>query len=212
MPTLLHIDSSPMGNASITRALTKEFVDAWKESHPNGIVIERDLYEVQIPPVTDEWVTASYTPAPQRTPEQVELLKFSDQLCDEMAAADEWVLGVPMHNFTIPSVLSLWIGHIVRVGKCFSYENGVPKGLVKNKRIHVIVGSGGVYAEDSPIAALDFVGPYLRALFKFAGLDDIQIYNAGGTSAVRSGKVDLPTYLQPHITAVRESARAKQLV
>src|ERR1700744_4192592 len=74
MPTLLHIDSSPLYGRSVSRQLTEAFVTQWKSSHPNGRVIDRDLNATAIPPVTGEWVGAAYTPEEVRTPQQKELL------------------------------------------------------------------------------------------------------------------------------------------
>ncbi|HEY9683179.1 MAG TPA: NAD(P)H-dependent oxidoreductase [Oculatellaceae cyanobacterium] len=211
MSTLLHIDSSPMGDASISRRLTKEFVEAWKTNHPGSNVIYRDLYKTDLSPVTADWVTAAYTPGDVQTPEQKAILKLSNTLCDEIAQADEWILGVPMHNFTIPTVLSLWIGMLARVGKTFSYENGVPAGMLKNKKVHLIVSSGGVY-DSGPAVGMDFVVPYLKAIFGFLGLSDVTAHYAGGTSAVRNGKIDAETYLKPHIDSVKQEAKEAALV
>ena len=107
MPTLLHIDSSPLYGRSVSRQLTDAFVTQWKSSHPNGTVVDRDLNATPIPPVTAEWVGAAYTPEEARTPQQKELLALSDTLLAELEQADEYVFGVPMHNFGVPSVLKL---------------------------------------------------------------------------------------------------------
>jgi FMN-dependent NADH-azoreductase len=211
MSTLLHLDSSPMGDASISRRLTKEFVETWKAANPGGKVIYRDLYKTELAPVSAEWVTAAYTPGNVLTAEQKELLKLSDSLCAEIDQANEWVLGVPMHNFTVPSVVSLWIGMLARVGKTFSYENGVPAGMLKNKKVHLVVSSGGVY-DAGPATGMDFAVPYLKAIFGFLGLTDISAHYAGGTSAVRMGKIDAETYLKPHIESVKKEAKEAALV
>ena len=105
MSTLLHIDSSPLYGRSISRQLTGAFVTQWKSSHPNGKVIDRDLNAAVIPPITAEWVAAAYTPEETRTPQQKELLALSETLIAELEHADEYVFGVPMHNFSVPSVL-----------------------------------------------------------------------------------------------------------
>ena len=85
MPTLLHIDSSPLYGRSVSRQLTGAFVAQWKSSHPDGTVIYRDLNETQIPPVNAEWVGAVYTPEAERTPQQNQLLSLSDSLLAELA-------------------------------------------------------------------------------------------------------------------------------
>src|SRR6201987_4800921 len=109
MSTLLHIDFSPLYGRSVSRGLTAAFVTQWKASHPGGRVIGRDLNAKPMPPIKAEWVGAVYTPERARTPRQKELLSLSDSLLAELEQADEYVIGVPMHNFGVPSVLKLWI-------------------------------------------------------------------------------------------------------
>src|SRR6202034_4411321 len=130
MSTLLHIDSSPLYGRSVSRELTAAFVSQWKAAHPEGRVVDRDLNATTIPPITAEWIGAVYTPEEARTPQQKELLSLSDSLVAELERADEYVIGVPMHNFGVPSALKLWIDQIARVGKTFSYTGGAPKGLL----------------------------------------------------------------------------------
>src|SRR6202050_1756128 len=128
-PTLLHINSSPLYGRSVSRQLTDAFVTEWKSSHPGGTVIHPDLYAASISPITAEWVGAAYTPEEARTPQQKELLALSDGLLAELELADEYVFGVPMHNFGVASVLKLWIDQITRVGRTFSYAGGTPHVL-----------------------------------------------------------------------------------
>ena len=133
MPTLLHLDSSPLYGRSVSRLLTGAFVNQWKSSHPDGKVLDRDLNSTSISPIDAEWVAAVYTPEEARAQQQKELLSLSDSLLAELEQADEYVFGVPMHNFGVPSVLKLWIDQIARVGRTFSYADGTPKGLLKGK-------------------------------------------------------------------------------
>ena len=170
MSTLLHVDSSPLAAASISRHLTAEFVENWKLANPTGTILDRDLSTTAIPPVTGAWVGAAYTPEDKRTPAQTELLALSDTLIAELFAADEYVLGVPMHNFSIPSTLKLWIDQVARVNKTFSYATGRPVGLLTGKRATILIASGGVYDAGTAMASYNFAEPYLRTVFAFLGL------------------------------------------
>jgi len=109
---------------------------------------------------------------------------------------------VAMHNFSIPSSLKLWIDQIARAGKTFSYENGTPAGRLHNKKATFLVASGGVYEQGTPMAAMNFVEPYLRAVFGFLGVKDVSFINAGGTARARYG-VDGATILQPALASIR---------
>ncbi len=203
MTTLLHLDSSPLGDASISRHLSEEFVQNWQRQHPDGKVITRDLSANPPPVITAEWIGASFTPEEARTPEQRETLAISDTLVAELEAADEYVIGVPMHNFTIASVLRLWIDQVARAGKTFAYVDGRPVGQLKGKKATFLVASGGVYGPGSAMASYNFVEPYLRTFFGFLGVTDVQAHAAGGASAVNHGAVDRQTFLHPHLAAVQ---------
>jgi FMN-dependent NADH-azoreductase len=205
MPTLLHLDSSPLYSRSVSRELTAAFVTQWKTSHPDGRVVDRDLNATAILPITAEWVAAVYAPEEARTPEQKELLALSDTLLAELEQADEYVFGVPMHNFGVPSVLKLWIDQIARVGKTFSYADGAPKGLIIGKKATFIIATGGIYDAQTQMASFNFVEPYLRSMFGFLGLTDATFLTAGGTMALNHGQ-DRDAFLAPHLQAVQTHA------
>lgn len=205
MRKLLEIDSSPLYGRSVSRQLTDAFVAQWKSSHPDGTVIDRDLNATPIPPVNAEWVSAAYTPEEARTPQQKEVLALSDTLLTELEQADEYVFGVPMHNFGVPSVLKLWIDQIARVGRTFSYEDGTPKGLLKGKKATFIIATGGNYDPQTQMASFNFVEPYLRSVFAFLGVTDTKFLTAGGTAALNYGK-DRDAFLAPHLHAVQAQA------
>ena len=207
MPTLLHIDSSPLYGRSVSRELTGAFVAQWKSSHPDGTVVERDLNSTSLPPISAEWVGAVYTPEKGRTPEQNKLLILSDTLLAELDRADQYVIGVPMHNFGVPSVLKLWIDQISRVGKTFSYDNGTPKGLLVGKKATFIIATGGVYDAQTQMASFNFVEPYLRSVFGFLGVTDATFLTAGGTAALNYGQ-DRGAFLAPHLEAVQSHAQS----
>lgn len=207
MPTLLHIDSSPLYGRSVSRELTSAFVAQWMSSNPDGSVIERDLNATSIPPISAEWVGAVYTPEEARTPEQTSLLSLSDSFLSELDRADEYVIGVPMHNFGVPSALKLWIDQIARVGKTFSYADGIPKGLIVGKKATFIIATGGIYDAQTQMASFNFVEPYLRSLFGFLGVTDATFLTTGGTMALNYGQ-DREAFLAPHRQTVQTHAQA----
>ena len=207
MPTLLHINSSPLYGRSVSRQLTDAFVTEWKSSHPDGTVLDRDLNATPIPPITAGWVGAAYTPDEARTPQQKEQLTLSDAMLAELERADEYVFGVPMHNFGVPSVLKLWIDQIARVGRTFSYADGTPKGLLTGKKATFIIATGGVYDAQTQMASFNFVEPYLRSVFGFLGVKDATFLTTGGTAALNYGQ-DRDAFLAPHLHAVQTHAQA----
>jgi FMN-dependent NADH-azoreductase len=202
MATLLHLDSSPL-EGSISRELTREFVKTWKASRPDGTVISRDLAAQPSKPLDAAWVGAAYTPEAARTPEQKRVLANSDELITELEKADEYVIGVAMHNFSIPAVLKLWIDQVARNGKTFSYGEGGVQGLLTGKKATIVAASGGVYEAGTPAGAMNFVEPYLRAMLGFLGVTDVKFVTAGGVAQIMMGAVDREVFLKPTLEQVR---------
>jgi FMN-dependent NADH-azoreductase len=207
MPTLLHVDSSPLYGMSVSRQLTSAFVHQWKASHPDGTVIDRDVNAIAIAPINADWVGAVFTPEDARSAGQKELLALSELLVAELEEADEYVFGVPMHNFSVPAALKLWIDQIARAGRTFSYADGVVKGLLTGKKATFIVATGGNYGAQTPMAQYNFVEPYLRSLFGFLGVTDATFLTAGGTTALNHGQ-DRDVFLAPHLETVQVHAQA----
>jgi FMN-dependent NADH-azoreductase len=203
---LLKIDSSPMGERSISRKLIEEFAKTWIKSHPNGSVVSRDLTTTDIPVIDGGWVAAAYTPEDARTAEQKETLRVSDMLIADLQKANEYVVGVPMHNFSIPSTLKLWIDQVMRGGKTFAYSSSGASGLLTGKKATLLMASGGVYEHGSALAALNFVTPYLRTVFGFMGVTDVNFIAAEGTSKLMTGKVDPQAFLAPSLEKVQAQA------
>lgn len=161
------------------------------------------------PPIDADWVGAVYTPEEARTLQQKELLSLSDSLLAELEQADEYVFGVPMHNFGVPSVLKLWIDQISRVGRTFSYADGRPTGLIVGKKATFIIATGGMYDAQTQMASFNFVEPYLRSVFGFLGVTDATFLTAGGTAALNQGQ-DRDAFLAPHLQAVQTQAQTFQ--
>jgi FMN-dependent NADH-azoreductase len=195
-----------MGENSISRKLTAHFAATWRKTHPGGEVISRDLSRTDLPPVNGIWIVAAHTPEDAHTREQREALAVSDKLIGELQRADEYVFGVPMHNFSIPSTLKLWIDQVARAGKTFSYGADGPKGLLTGKKATVLIASGGVYEQGSATESLNFVTPYLRAVFGFLGITDVKIIAAEGTAQLMGGKVDPQVFLAPSLEKVQSHA------
>jgi FMN-dependent NADH-azoreductase len=176
---LLHIDSSITGPASASRQLSAALVAALKAATPDLEVIRRDLDANPIPHLDSKRLP---TVRPANAPAGAAGIADeggSDAL-DEFLAADIVVIGAPMYNFGVPSQLKAWIDRILIAGKTFSYTAGGPIGLVGGKRVFVASARGGLYAPGMAFEANDFQERYLRAVFAFIGVSDIEIIRAEG--------------------------------
>lgn len=205
VPKLLVVQASPRGEYSISRSLARAFVEQWKAVHLGGQVVERDLAASDPPYVNLPWLGASLTPAEKHTPEMKEVLRVSDELVAELLAADHIAISTPVYNYNIPANLKSYIDHIVRKGLTLSMTG---EGLVHGKKCTVLMASGGVYTEGSPIRDRDIATAYLRLILTVIGIGDVTFVAAGGTKAVDLGEKSRAEFLQTFEPAVMSAAQS----
>jgi FMN-dependent NADH-azoreductase len=208
---LLQIDSSARASSE-SRKLTARFVQDWKSENPTGTVTVRDLATTPLPHITDTW-SATYGDPANLTPEQRQYLSTSDELIEELRAADTVVIGAPMYNHMISWELKAWIDQVMRMGKTFVYGANGPKGLLTGKRAVVITARGGSYPAGSPRAAVDFQGPYLRHILTTLGFSDVTFIHAENVmgpqaEASRAGAIEAIH----HVIAAHANTEPRELV
>jgi len=164
---LLHVDSSVLGENSASRSLTAAIVARLRAEHPGIEVTRRDLAAQSLPHFTP--VLGEGHPCIAR----------NSEVLDEFLAADVVVVGAPMYNFTIPSQLKAWIDRILTAGKTFRYTENGPEGMAGGKRVIIASSRGGIYSE-GPAAAVDFQETYLKHVFGFIGIQDVEFVRAEG--------------------------------
>lgn len=164
---LLHIDSSVLGENSASRNLTAAIVARLRAENPGVEVIRRDLAAQSLP---------HFTPVLE---EGHPCVARNGEILDEFLAADVVVIGAPMYNFTIPTQLKAWIDRILTTGRTFRYTENGPEGLAGGKRVVVASARGGIYSE-GPAAAVDFQETYLKHVFGFIGIHDVEFVRAEG--------------------------------
>lgn len=176
MSTLLQINSSVFSTGGQSSQLADHYVAIWKKANPTGKVVIRDLGANPIPHLGGETVGAYFTPADQRSEAQKAAIALSDELVAELQAADTVVIGAPMYNFNIPSVLKAWFDHIARAGLTFKYGEAGPVGLLTGKKVVVFSTRGGLYAGTSS----DVETPFVRQFLGFLGMTDVSFVYAEG--------------------------------
>jgi FMN-dependent NADH-azoreductase len=190
MKKLLVIESSPRGEQSVSRKVTKDLVEKLKAKEQFELV-HRDLIKNPLPHVDGTMVQAYYTPVEAQDARLKAAVAPSNAAVDELLAADVIVIGLPMWNFGLPSVLKAWIDHIVRAGRTFSFEGGQLTGLVKNKEVYLVMASGSVFS-NGPFASYDFVVPYMKAVLGFIGVTNVHVVRAEGLNdpAAAAGAIE----------------------
>ncbi len=161
---LLHLDSSIQGDNSASRAVTAAIVAQARAEYPTLDVTYTDLANAPLPHLTLGAIGDA-----------------TGQLAlEEFLAADIVVIGAGMYNFTIPSQLKAWIDRIVVAGRTFQYgANGV-EGLVHAKRVIIALARGGLYGAGTPAASVEHAETYLRDVFRFLGVTDLEVIVAEG--------------------------------
>lgn len=173
MSKILLITSSPRGEASYSSKVAKTLVETLKAKHSGSSVTHRDLDANPMPHIKADFAVGRTLPAEARTQAQKAALTLSDTLIDEVLAADTIVIASGLINFGIPSTLKSWVDHIAVPGRTFSYSAAGAEGLVKGKKVYLVLAYGGIYSQGA-MQPLDFGGPYLQKTFGFLGMTDVQ--------------------------------------
>lgn len=182
---ILQIDSSALGASSVSRQLTTSVVRRLRESAPDAALAYRDLASAPLAHLGGELLAALRPPPGIETAaagSQREEVELTEALIAEFLAADVVVVGAPMYNFSVPSQLKAWIDRLAQPGRTFRYTADGPQGLAGGKKVIVVSSRGGLYAGTAFEAALDHQEAYLRAVFGFFGIGDIEVIRAEGVA------------------------------
>ena len=163
---LLHIDASALGDNSVSRQLSAAVVARFKDSVEPLDVSYRDLDANPIPHLRGSSLAGA----------DAAEVADAENVMAQFLAADVVVIGAPMYNFSIPSTLKAWIDRVAVAGKTFKYTEAGPVGLAGGKRVIIASSRGGIYV-DSPA---DFQEPYLRQMFAFMGITEVEFVRAEG--------------------------------
>ncbi|MBR1177176.1 NAD(P)H-dependent oxidoreductase [Bradyrhizobium sp. KB893862 SZCCT0404] len=178
---LLHLDSSILGDNSVSRVLSSEIVARQVALHPGIQVTYRDLTADPALHLSGAHM-AAWQGAPVQDEALANDLKNGTDYLAELFDADIIVIGAPMYNFSIPSQLKAWIDRVVISGRTFKYsETGVLETLLPaSKKIIIASTRGNAYQAGTPQAALEHHESYLKSVFAFLGLKDVTIVRAEG--------------------------------
>lgn len=177
MANILNIKTSINGEQSVSNQLSQTVINQLLERNPESKVVIRDLGTYPVPHLELLSLKSLAIAKEERNEKEHEASKFSEITLKEVQDADIIVIGVPFYNFSFPSTLKSWIDHITIAGKTFSYADGAAKGLLENKKVYLNFAIGGVFEEKAIIESMEF---YLKTLFGFIGITDIEIFKSEG--------------------------------
>ncbi|MBN3759260.1 NAD(P)H-dependent oxidoreductase [Burkholderia sp. Ac-20365] len=163
---ILLVNASPHGKASHGYGLAREMIATLGKTADVSIA-ERDLTLRPLPPISESYAQAIVSSDPD--PGQFDV---SELLIREIETTDALIINTPMHNFTVPAALKLWIDYVVRVHRTFAAAAEGKIGLMRDRPTFVIVGSGGFHSGDRAWQG-DFLTPYLRYALASIGLKSV---------------------------------------
>jgi len=166
---LLHIDSSIQGDRSVSRKLSARAADVWRAAHPRGTVTYRDLGSSPVPHLDAVTGPARLVPAQQRIPAQAASWALTEELVNEIKAADTILLGLPLYNFGAPSSVKAWVDHLIAPGLSVDAKTHAP--LLGGREFVVLASRGGGYNEGTPRHGWDHAEPWLPHALAATGLE-----------------------------------------
>lgn len=194
---VLHVDSSILGEHSVSRAVSAAVVARLRASHPDSRVTYRDVAADPLPHLTAPLAFTLGKPA-----DQVPAAISADAAAlrgalEEVLAADVIVVGAPMYNFGIPSQLKTWLDALAVAGVTFRFSATGAEGLLGSKRLVIVSSQGGFYRSGTPMAGFEHQESHLRSLFAFLGVTNVQVVRADGTKvSADADNHGLPVALQ----------------
>lgn len=163
MSYLLHIDSSSLGEASVSRQVAQSFRDQWQ-----GPVVHRDLAASPVPHLTAAGITARDTAPDRHTPEQAKAQALQDELIEEYLGAGAYLFTVPLYNLSMPSAFKAWLDQILVMDRTFTHTGGASPAA--GRPVLLISARGGSYAPGAPREGMDYLVPTLETVL---GHDDL---------------------------------------
>ena len=173
MTHILRVDSSMRTEGSVSRNLADKLIERLSDSSTQ--VTERDLAN-GIELINEQWIGSNFTDPSDRSDEQKTSLAISDQLVNELRAADTIVITAPVYNFHVPAALKAWIDMVARARETFRYTEKGPVGLLTGKKVYVVMTSGGTVLG----AENDFVSGWLKYILAFMGMTDVTFIDSSG--------------------------------
>jgi len=178
MAQLLYITANPKAvEQSYSLSVGSAFLEAYRAAKPNDDIVELDLYRTDIPlldtDVFNGWGKLQQGRAfEELSAEEKGKVARINELTEQFVQADKYVFVTPLWNFSFPPIMKAYIDTICIAGKTFRYTANGPVGLLTDKKAIHIQARGGVYSE-GPAQAMEFGDRYLRAIFQFIGITDV---------------------------------------
>lgn len=195
---ILRVICSPRGRASESYRLSQTIVEWLLEGQPEAEVMDRDIGSGALSPIDENYALSQQLSADVS---QEGSAARSETLIAELESSDVVIIATPMHNYTAPAALKLWIDHVVRVRKTFNISPNGKIGMLHDRPVFVAMASGGRFLGEH-VRQPDFLTPYLKAILGMIGLHDLRFFavqgTAFGTDAVTVARANEDRALRDH--------------
>jgi FMN-dependent NADH-azoreductase len=203
MKTILHVSCSPRGDAAESDRLAWKIIEQLRRQEPTAVLVSRVIGGGQIAHIDQDYAISQGSSADVS---QDGSMARSEELVRELERSDFVVIGTPMHNLTVPSVLKAWIDHVVRARRTFTITPAGKVGTLRDRPVFVAIASGGRFSGDRARQP-DFLTPYLKTVLGMIGLHDLTFFSVQGTGAgpdaVAEARVQADQALQQHFAGQR---------
>ena len=167
---ILKINSSSNRQNSISTTYADKLVEQIKTLKHKVVVVERHTTYSDLPFINEAMLESLFVKG-ERTQEQINVLKVSQELVSELLEADAIIISAPIYNFSVPASLKAYFDLVARAGLTFQYTENGPKGLLEGKKAYVVVSSGGTEIDSD----IDFAGKYIKHFLSFIGITDVEM-------------------------------------
>jgi FMN-dependent NADH-azoreductase len=202
---VLQLNSSILGDNSVSNQLVATLTERLQAAGEKLEIQQRDFSVEPVPHFDEQWLQALMTPEADRSDSQQQKVDFSDTLIAELKAADVLIIGLPMYNFSVPSMLKAWNDHVARAGATFKYTDTGPVGLLEDKKVFLVAAMGGVHK----VGESDYLRPYMQQFLGLLGLTDISFVTASGLNMGEEPRAEGIARAEAEIDAAVQAYRQK---
>jgi FMN-dependent NADH-azoreductase len=177
MTALLHISSSPRGNASESLRIASVFTEVYRDVNPDAEVDQWDLWDGSLPDfATGARAKMTVFGGDTPTGAEAEAWAAARRTFDRFDAADRVLFTVPMWNGGIPYVLKQFIDVVSQPGWVFGVDpaegyTGLLAG--RGKRVAVVYTSAVWGPSLGPAFGTDFQSTYFTDWLRWTGISDV---------------------------------------
>ena len=180
---IYQIDCSARKKGSTSRDLAKKLLDKIKKKEDKIIYRDLDDEMLFVAGLTESGMSI---PENERTERHKKMFELSDKLVKELKDSDIIIISTPIYNFGPPATLKAWSDLTARVKSTFKYSpDGKQIGLLENKKVYLIITSGGTRVESKD----DYLTPWLKHVLNFFGIKSIHIISADQMSIDYEGSI-----------------------